>query len=193
VKRWGWGAIAVGVVAILIGMFTMDAPLGFLAQIHESLPAWFVAFGVFALLSGIWLLVSGANEVAQAKGVHSHLARTLEPFGKYVGVVMLGAAIILPFIPGVDRRIVDLAILMLTYIMLGWGLNIVVGLAGLLDLGYVAFYAVGAYSYALLAQALGLGFWSCLPMAGILAALWGIMLGFPVLRLRGDYLAIVTL
>ena len=77
--------------------------------------------------------------------------------------------------------------------MLGWGLNIVVGLAGLLDLGYVAFYAVGAYSYALLAQNFGLSFWICLPLAGILAAFWGILLGFPVLRLRGDYLAIVTL
>jgi branched-chain amino acid transport system permease protein len=77
--------------------------------------------------------------------------------------------------------------------MLGWGLNIVVGLAGLLDLGYVAFYAVGAYSYALLAHYFGWSFWLCLPVAGILAAFWGIMLGFPVLRLRGDYLAIVTL
>jgi branched-chain amino acid transport system permease protein len=81
----------------------------------------------------------------------------------------------------------------LIYVMLGWGLNIVVGLAGLLDLGYVAFYAVGAYSYALLATTFGLSFWICLPLAGVLAALWGVMLGFPVLRLRGDYLAIVTL
>ena len=60
-------------------------------------------------------------------------------FGKYVAPVLLVVAIALPFIPGVDRRVVDLAILILTYIMLGWGLNIVVGLAGLLDLGYVAF------------------------------------------------------
>ncbi len=77
--------------------------------------------------------------------------------------------------------------------MLGFGLNIVVGLAGLLDLGYVAFYAVGAYTFALLAAHFGLGFWVCLPLAGLLAALWGVILGFPVLRLRGDYLAIVTL
>jgi branched-chain amino acid transport system permease protein len=77
--------------------------------------------------------------------------------------------------------------------MLGWGLNIVVGLAGLLDLGYVAFYAVGSYSYALLALNFGLSFWILLPLAGILSAFWGIILGFPVLRLRGDYLAIVTL
>jgi len=92
-----------------------------------------------------------------------------------------------------DRYLLDLGILVLTYVMLGWGLNIVVGLAGLLDLGYVAFYAVGAYSYALLAQHFELSFWLCLPLAGILAAFWGILLGFPVLRLRGDYLAIVTL
>ena len=77
--------------------------------------------------------------------------------------------------------------------MLGWGLNIVVGLAGLLDLGYVAFYAVGAYSYALLAKTFGFSFWILLPLAGFLASFWGILLGFPVLRLRGDYLAIVTL
>jgi branched-chain amino acid transport system permease protein len=92
-----------------------------------------------------------------------------------------------------SRYWVDLGILVLTYVMLGWGLNIVVGLAGLLDLGYVAFYAVGAYSYALLSTTFGLSFWLCLPLAGILAAFWGILLGFPVLRLRGDYLAIVTL
>ena len=87
----------------------------------------------------------------------------------------------------------NFGIQILIYIMLGWGLNIVVGLAGLLDLGYVAFYAVGAYSYALLAKTFGFSFWMLLPLAGILAAFWGILLGFPVLRLRGDYLAIVTL
>jgi branched-chain amino acid transport system permease protein len=87
----------------------------------------------------------------------------------------------------------NFGIQVLIYVMLGWGLNIVVGLAGLLDLGYVAFYAVGAYSYALLAKTFGLAFWILLPLAGILASFWGILLGFPVLRLRGDYLAIVTL
>jgi branched-chain amino acid transport system permease protein len=87
----------------------------------------------------------------------------------------------------------NFGIQILIYVMLGWGLNIVVGLAGLLDLGYVAFYAVGAYSYALLATNFGLTFWILLPLAGILSAFWGVLLGFPVLRLRGDYLAIVTL
>ncbi|MGN6583996.1 MAG: high-affinity branched-chain amino acid ABC transporter permease LivM [Rhizobiaceae bacterium] len=87
----------------------------------------------------------------------------------------------------------NFGIQILIYVMLGWGLNIVVGLAGLLDLGYVAFYAVGAYSYSLLAIHFGWSFWILLPVAGLLAACWGVILGFPVLRLRGDYLAIVTL
>jgi branched-chain amino acid transport system permease protein len=127
--------------------------------------------------------------------------------GKYIAPIMLVIALILPFIahlfPTSDKRIIDLSIYILTYVMLGWGLNIVVGLAGLLDLGYVAFYAVGAYSYALLStiylpQWFGDGivpwaFYVTLPLAGLLAATWGVVLGFPVLRLRGDYLAIVTL
>nr|WP_321514693.1 DUF3382 domain-containing protein [uncultured Pseudodesulfovibrio sp.] len=81
----------------------------------------------------------------------------------------------------------------LVYIVLGLGLNIVVGLAGLLDLGYVAFYAVGAYAYALCNMHWGVGFWFMLPVGAVLGALLGVLLGFPVLRLRGDYLAIVTL
>jgi len=81
----------------------------------------------------------------------------------------------------------------LIYVVLGLGLNITVGLAGLLDLGYVAFYAVGAYAYALLNYHFHLGFWTVLPLAAIMGAFFGILLGFPVLRLRGDYLAIVTL
>ena len=87
----------------------------------------------------------------------------------------------------------NFGIQILIYVMLAWGLNIVVGLAGLLDLGYVAFYAVGAYSYALLGTEFGWSFWILLPAAGAMAAFWGVILGFPVLRLRGDYLAIVTL
>ncbi len=94
---------------------------------------------------------------------------------------------------GAIKWIDNFAIQILIYVMLGWGLNIVVGLAGLLDLGYVAFYAIGAYAFALLSTHYDLGFWVCLPIAGILAAFWGVILGFPVLRLRGDYLAIVTL
>lgn len=87
----------------------------------------------------------------------------------------------------------NIMILALLYVMLALGLNIAVGIAGQLVLGYVAFYAVGAYAYALLNQFFGLGFWACLPLGGLLAVLFGLVLGFPVLRLRGDYLAIVTL
>ncbi|WP_049820195.1 high-affinity branched-chain amino acid ABC transporter permease LivM [Bradyrhizobium japonicum] len=113
--------------------------------------------------------------------------------GRYLAPALLIFTVLVPVIFYDQRYILDLAILVLTYVMLGWGLNVVVGLAGLLDLGYVAFYAVGAYSYALLATNFGWSFWVCLPLAGILAAFWGVLLGFPVLRLRGDYLAIVTL
>jgi len=111
-----------------------------------------------------------------------------------IGIVALVAAVILPFTEwGGDRYIIYTATTFLIYVMLGWGLNIVVGLAGLLDLGYVAFYAVGAYCYALIATHFGWSFWVVLPLSGLFAAFFGVILGFPVLRLRGDYLAIVTL
>lgn len=105
--------------------------------------------------------------------------------------VLIAIALVWPFFTG--RGQVDIATLVLIYVMLGLGLNIVVGFAGLLDLGFVGFYAVGAYTYALLYHWAGWGFWESLPMAGGVAALFGYLLGFPVLRLRGDYLAIVTL
>ncbi|HLI10574.1 MAG TPA: high-affinity branched-chain amino acid ABC transporter permease LivM [Alphaproteobacteria bacterium] len=112
---------------------------------------------------------------------------------RWFGLTLVAFAILLPVFPFTDRYLLDLATTVLIYMMLGWGLNIVVGLAGLLDLGYVAFYAIGAYSFALLARHFHLDFWACLPLAGGLAALCGVLLGFPVLRMRGDYLAIVTL
>ncbi len=108
------------------------------------------------------------------------------------GLIAIGIFIfIFPFIFSSYQTQIMITALM--YVMLGLGLNIVVGLAGLLDLGYVAFYAVGAYCYALLNHHFGLSFWMALPLSGALAATFGILLGFPVLRLRGDYLAIVTL
>ena len=110
-----------------------------------------------------------------------------------VGWLALGFALALPIVYSDNRYIVDTATTVLIYVMLGWGLNVVVGLAGLLDLGYVAFYAVGAYTYALLSTQFGWGFWQALPVAGAVAAGFGLILGWPTLRLRGDYLAIVTL
>ncbi|TRX75810.1 high-affinity branched-chain amino acid ABC transporter permease LivM [Pseudomonas mangiferae] len=116
---------------------------------------------------------------------------TLPSTQRWIILGLVIVALVWPFFG--SRGAVDIATLILIYVMLGLGLNIVVGLAGLLDLGYVGFYAVGAYSYALLSHYYGLGFWVCLPIAGMMAALFGFLLGFPVLRLRGDYLAIVTL
>jgi len=111
----------------------------------------------------------------------------------YLPVLGVILAILLIFPQVLSTYQINIMITALMYVVLGLGLNIVVGVAGLLDLGYVAFYAVGAYSYALLHLHFGLGFWTALPIGGVLAASFGIMLGFPVLRLRGDYLAIVTL
>jgi branched-chain amino acid transport system permease protein len=121
------------------------------------------------------------------------LARWFAPFGIGFVLVYPALSIGLAGFQGSVKWIDNFGIQILIYVMLGLGLNIVVGLAGLLDLGYVAFYAVGAYSYALLAKTFGFSFFMLLPLAGCLAAFWGILLGFPVLRLRGDYLAIVTL
>ena len=87
----------------------------------------------------------------------------------------------------VSRGTVDIATLTMIYIILGLGLNVVVGLSGLLVLGYGGFYAIGAYTFALLNHYYGLGFWTCLPLAGSVSAAAGFLLGFPVLRLRGDY------
>ncbi len=113
------------------------------------------------------------------------------PRQKLLAALLIVAAVAWPFL--VARGTVDIATLTLIYVMLGLGLNVVVGLSGLLVLGYGGFYAIGAYTYALLNHYYGFGFWESLPLAGIVTAAFGFLLGFPVLRLRGDYLAIVTL
>ena len=110
---------------------------------------------------------------------------------RWILPLLLIAAFAFPFLS--SKYLLTVAILGLIYVLLGLGLNIVVGLAGLLDLGYVAFYAIGAYGLALGYEYLGLGFWSMLPIAALMAAFAGALLGFPVLRMHGDYLAIVTL
>jgi branched-chain amino acid transport system permease protein len=131
--------------------------------------------------------------VAPPTGFRAFVGHVIAPIG-LLFLLIYPAFVVWWLGPGGALKWVDsYGIQILIYVMLGWGLNIVVGLAGLLDLGYVAFYAVGAYAYTLLATTFGLSFWICLPIAGILAACWGMILGFPVLRLRGDYLAIVTL
>jgi branched-chain amino acid transport system permease protein len=181
--------VAFGLFVVMVGLRTDVSPGGALFLRQRWADVAMLCALVFAgrLVVSLWGL--RPQPAAASPGRAALAAR----FGKVFAPALLAAALVLPFVPGIGRYELDLGILVLTYVMLGWGLNIVVGLAGLLDLGYVAFYAVGAYSYALLAQNFGFSFWLCLPLAGILAAFWGILLGFPVLRLRGDYLAIVTL
>jgi len=107
--------------------------------------------------------------------------------------IVLATAFALAYPLWTGRYGQDVAISVLVYVCLGLGLNVVVGLCGLLDLGYIAFYGVGAYTYALLSVHVGLSFWLCLPVAALLAAAAGCIIGYPTLRMRGDYLAIVTL
>jgi branched-chain amino acid transport system permease protein len=187
------GLVALGLFAVLLGLrLDVDNDSRLILVGRPVLLAAAVGL-VFAgrLAWLLWRATRAAKPTRGAARPARRLAEALSVAGRYVAPAVLLLAISLPFYAG--RYYLDLGILILTYVMLGWGLNIVVGLAGLLDLGYVAFYAVGAYSFALFAQDFGLGFWSCLPIAGLLAGCWGMLLGFPVLRLRGDYLAIVTL
>jgi branched-chain amino acid transport system permease protein len=104
---------------------------------------------------------------------------------------LLALAVIFPMFA--DNYMIDVGITCLIYVCLGLGLNIVVGLCGLLDLGYIAFYAVGAYTYSLLNLTYGLSFWSALPLGIVLGMVVGCIIGYPTLKMRGDYLAIVTL
>ena len=185
--------VALVLFSLMIGVRTEAGPTGQLIYWTRFGDLAMLVVGVFAG-SILVEFVRGSVRTTAFTSIGS--ASVIGPLNKvrpFVAHALLVFTILIPVIFYDQRYILDLSILVLTYVMLGWGLNVVVGLAGLLDLGYVAFYAVGAYSYALLATNFGLSFWVCLPLAGILAAFWGVLLGFPVLRLRGDYLAIVTL
>ncbi|EIJ43950.1 ABC-type branched-chain amino acid transport system, permease component [Beggiatoa alba B18LD] len=190
-------AIALGLSLLMIGVRPVDLPNGLGLSTHWN---W-VVIAVLSVFTGRFLLMiywlwrrQYHAPLLPVANFLPHLSPSLFRFTNLlIALVLIALAIALPFLSFTDRYVLDIATLVLTYIMLGWGLNIVVGLAGLLDLGYVGFYAVGAYSFALLSTHWGLGFWMCLPLAGLLGGLFGVLLGYPVLRLRGDYLAIVTL
>jgi len=199
------GAIAFGLFLPLIGfqtgvngsnelVLTTRWPLLFALVAVTAVGRFIYSFALAP-----WLL-RRARQPASAARAENFSAKLRGTLAKWFVPFAIGFVIFYPMIVlltagfgGALKWIDNFGIQILIYVMLGWGLNIVVGLAGLLDLGYVAFYAVGAYSYALLAKTFGLTFWILLPLAGILSSFWGILLGFPVLRLRGDYLAIVTL
>jgi len=185
--------VAFGLFSLMLGVVTKTGSSGTLTV---SPRPGLLAGSVAIVFAGRFLIAL----LARYRGGHHakpilspHARDAIQKLERFAAPLLLLFALLVPVLFFSNRYLLDLGILVLTYTMLAWGLNIVVGLAGLLDLGYVAFYAVGAYSYALLAKNFGFSFWLCLPLAGILAAFWGILLGFPVLRLRGDYLAIVTL
>jgi branched-chain amino acid transport system permease protein len=190
-------AVALALALPLVGFQAVEfnATLGIRTHVD-----W-VLIGVAAVFVGR-LLLHGLRSVLRTLGPSSRAlaaplqrqlrrhARLLVQLFVTVGLVLV---VTLPFLPFSSGYLLRLATSVAIYVMLGWGLNVVVGLAGLLDLGYVAFYAVGAYAFALAVQWFELSFWLAMPLGGLLAAAFGIVLGFPVLRLRGDYLAIVTL
>ncbi len=148
---------------------------------------------VFVARLVLWWMAGSIDLQTLTRDTVRQVADAARPAGRFVPWLMVAFALILPALPFADRGALDVATMIGIYIMLGWGLNIVTGLAGLLDLGYAAFYAIGAYAAAILGTKLGFPFWACLPLSAAFAAAAGILLGFPVLRLRGDYFAIVTL
>jgi branched-chain amino acid transport system permease protein len=185
------GFVAALLAVPLLGFRLVDSAQGLSLDYRFF---WVICAGVGVFVARLILNLTGSSIVGSAQKSFSRIIifnRFNGDWERIVGWVLIGLALFLPFLG--DRNLADRATLVLIYVMLGTGLSIVVGLAGLLDLGYVAFYAIGAYCYAILALTFGFSFWICLPLAGLFAASFGILLGFPVLRLRGDYLAIVTL
>ncbi|MDE2228239.1 MAG: high-affinity branched-chain amino acid ABC transporter permease LivM [Alphaproteobacteria bacterium] len=179
--------VALALAFPLIGFETAESGVGFTTRFP-----W-VAIAGAAVFAGRLLLGLLPQRFHLRQRASRSTAVSDGKFVKLAAAALIVFAVLLPVLPFASRRSIDLATLALIYVILGWGLNVVVGLAGLLDLGYVAFYAVGAYSFALAVQWFGLSFWEMLPLSGVTAATAGILLGIPVLRLRGDYLAIVTL
>jgi branched-chain amino acid transport system permease protein len=195
--------VAFALFCLILGVRTVDTVLGLTLKSRPLLLAVAVAI-VFIGRLGLDLFWWNRTWTLPTPVGLKRLGDAISRYGgQYGAVTLIIAAVLFPLVAltlektlhlGLPLRyLFDLSIVILTYAMLASGLNIVVGLAGLLDLGYVAFYAVGAYSFALLATTFGWSFWMCLPIAGVLAAMWGCTVGLPVLRLRGDYLAIVTL
>ena len=191
-----WKLTAIG----LIWFFGLIWPL---LSIHpDGTLSFFKAFKVWSYVASavvICVFIYLLKKSGSLSGISTPVAKTRDRLAAYAGtlptwiwLVIVGCfALSYPFYTG--RYSQDVAIMVLIYICLGLGLNVVVGLAGMLDLGYIAFYGVGAYTYAILNTQLGLSFWMCLPIAALFAAVAGCIIGYPTLRMRGDYLAIVTL
>lgn len=161
----------------------------------DSLTVWGYVVGI----SGVLLALYQLKQRGLFNSVTTPIEQTLDSVKSGIDKVHPAfwwsltflSAMALPYFTG--RYAQDVAINVMIYICLGLGLNIVIGLCGLLDLGFIAFYGVGAYTYAILSVNYAFPFWMSLPVAAGLAALAGCIIGYPTLRMRGDYLAIVTL
>lgn len=177
-----------------IGLTTVNTETGLRLETRWDWALWCVLI-VFVgrLASGFVLDALRDRRAARAASVIPMAAEARAKLARGFTVAVVAFAVVLPFLPFSDRYVLDLGMTVLIYVLLATGLNVTVGLAGLLDLGFVAFYAIGAYTFALLATGLGVGFWASLPLAGLIAAAFAVVLSMPILRLRGDYLAIVTL
>jgi branched-chain amino acid transport system permease protein len=197
VKKSLIDTVLAGLIALIVFGPVVGVVLeGYSYNLQPTRVAWMVGLvmiGRFAL--GLFLQTPKGVKVQQSFEVVGSGVHVLPPDFKsrlrFIIPALIVIAIVFPIFA--DKYLLTVVILGLIYVLLGLGLNIVVGLAGLLDLGYVAFYAIGAYGLALGYHYLGLGFWTVLPLSALMAALAGCILGFPVLRMHGDYLAIVTL
>jgi branched-chain amino acid transport system permease protein len=186
-----------------IGLLWLMGLLWPLLGIHPdgtlSFDETFTVWLYIAIGTTICLLLYVMNKSGSLDAVSRPIAGLRDTVGQASGkvpnwvwiIALLAIAFCYPFFTG--RYAQDVATNVLIYVCLGLGLNVVVGLAGMLDLGYIAFYGVGAYTYALLNIHFGMSFWLCLPVAAALALTAGCIIGYPTLRMRGDYLAIVTL
>lgn len=196
-KRCAIDSVLAGLIALIIFGPMVGVVLdGYSFNFHGPRLVWIIG----AVMAGRGMvslfLQTGPGVRWLSRFTHDNQGVYVRPVGyksrlRWIMPVILLLAVAFPLVA--TKYVLTVIILGLIYVLLGLGLNIVVGLAGLLDLGYVAFYAIGAYGLALGHEYLGLGFWTMLPLGALMAALAGTLLGFPVLRMHGDYLAIVTL
>jgi len=185
------------VYSLFLGILVLPL-VGFATTTFNASRA-FTAWGLFVGVLAFGLITKGIRRSGGYVNFSDSLAPTRKQIkdkliavpAKYYILALLAFAVIYPM--AANRYLVDVGITCLIYIVLGLGLNIVVGLAGLLDLGYIAFYAVGAYTYSLLNLNFGIPFWFCIPMGIGFGCIAGCIIGYPTLKMRGDYLAIVTM
>ncbi|MDG3442014.1 high-affinity branched-chain amino acid ABC transporter permease LivM [Nitrospirillum amazonense] len=185
------GLVAMALAVPFLGLRTVNLDQGLVVQANL---AYVPLAGAIVFLGRLVLGLLAAPLAKAAAPLAAWrppaAAQRLRPWG---GPLLILAAVALPFLPFANRYVIDLGTTALIYILLATGLNITVGLAGLLDLGFAAFYAIGAYTCALTTTQLHWGFWPALVAGGLASSLFAVLLSLPILRLRGDYLAIVTL